>query len=230
MRRLTVRDVMTSNVITASVNTPFKEVIRHLEDNHVSAVPVLDEQGTLVGVVSEADLLLKQGYAVDRRKAGWLATPHQHELATKAGGTVAGDLMTSPAVTVDAPATLVEAARLMVDRKVKRLPVLAPNGTLVGIVSRADLIKAFLRSDNEIREEIRNEVFRHVLFTLPAAVTVDVTDGVVVLQGRLDRKSSVDIAEQLVYAVDGVVSVVNELTYKSDNSSPWTSQRPVSMP
>jgi len=80
------------------------------------------------------------------------------------------------------------------------------------------LIKAFLRSDSQIRQEIENEVFRHIFLTLPAAVTVEVTDGVVVLRGRLDRKSSVDIAEQLVNAVDGVVDVVNELTYESDDA------------
>jgi len=169
-------------------------------------------------VVTEADLLLKLGIPGDRRRAGWLATPHERDLVARASGTVAEELMTSPAITVDSRATLAGAAKLMVAKKIKRLPVVDTDGTPVSIVSRSDLIKAFLRSDSQIRQEIENEVFRHIFLTLPAAVTVEVTDGVVVLRGRLDRKSSVDIAEQLVNAVDGVVDVVNELTYESDDA------------
>ncbi|WP_166348605.1 CBS domain-containing protein [Phytoactinopolyspora limicola] len=218
MRHVTVADVMTTSVITVLVTTPFKEVARLLRDHGISALPVLDDDDELVGLVSEADLLLKHEYRDRRRRGSWLSTPHLHEVMVKVEGAVAGDLMTGPPITVEAEASVNMAARLMTERHVKRLPVVDDAGVLVGIVSRADLLSVFLRPDREIKEEIIAEVFRRVLLTERGAVRVEVTNGVVVLDGELDRKSSVDIAVRLTQQVDGVVDVVDHLTYVFDDS------------
>jgi CBS-domain-containing membrane protein len=132
-------------------------------------------------------------------------------------GDFAGDVMTAPAITVGPEATVVEAAKLMIEQNFKRLPVVDADGCLVGIVSGADLLWVFLRPDDEIAEETRHEVFARVLLQEPT-YTVAVTNGIVTLSGKLDRRSSVEIAERLVRAVDGVVDVVNGLTYRVDDS------------
>jgi CBS domain-containing protein len=218
MRHLRVDDVMTRRVTTVQVGTSFKDVARVLADRKVSAVPVLDGDGKLVGIVSEADLLRKEQYQEDappaRRRFG---SRRKRVLRAKAMGDFAGDVMTTPAITIGPDATVVEAAKVMIDRNVKRLPVVDADGCLVGIVSRADLLWVFLRPDDEIAEEISQEVFARVLLQEPT-YTVAVTDGIVRLSGKLDRRSSVEIAERLVRAVDGVVDVVNGLTYQVDDS------------
>jgi len=218
MRHLRVDDVMTRRVATVRVGTPFKDVARVLADRNVSAVPVLSGTGDLVGIVSEADLLPKEQYTEDsaptRRRFG---SRRERALRAKALGDFAGDVMTTPAITISPDATVVEASRVMIDRSVKRLPVVDADGCLVGIVSRADLLWVFLRPDDEIAEEIRQEIFARVLLQDPT-YSVAVTDGIVTLAGKLDRRSTVEIAERLVRAVDGVVDVVNGLTYQLDDS------------
>ena len=121
--------------------------------------------------------------------------------------------MTADLVTIGPGATLIEAATLMTERKVKRLPVVDQTGALVGIISRADLIKVFLRSDEEIKEEILREVFVHVLWADPTAVQINVRDGIVTLAGSVEQKSTIPIAERLTRRVDGVIDVINHLTY-----------------
>jgi CBS domain-containing protein len=220
MRHLKVDDVMTRRVATVQVGAPFKDVARLLAERKISAVPVLDNDGKLVGVVSEADLLRKEQYHEDamptRRRFG---SRRERVFRAKARGDFAGDVMTTPAITVGPEASVVEAAKVMIERNVKRLPVVDFDGCLVGIVSRADLLWVFLRPDDEIAEEIRTEVFAQVLLQEPT-YTVTVNNGIVMLSGRLDRRSAVEIAERLVRAVDGVVDVVNGLTYRVDDSGP----------
>jgi CBS domain-containing protein len=220
MRHLKVDDVMTRRVATVQVGAPFKDVARLLAERKISAVPVLDNDGKLVGVVSEADLLRKEQYHEDamptRRRFG---SRRERVFRAKARGDFAGDVMTTPAITVGPEASVVEAAKVMIERNVKRLPVVDFDGCLVGIVSRADLLWVFLRPDDEIAEEIRTEVFARVLLQEPT-YTVTVNNGIVMLSGRLDRRSAVEIAERLVCAVDGVVDVVNGLTYRVDDSGP----------
>jgi CBS domain-containing protein len=218
MRHLEVQDVMTRRVTTVQVATPFKDVARLLAEHKISAVPVLDGDGQLVGIVSEADLLRKEQYHEDalptRRRFG---SRRERVLRAKALGDFAGDVMTAPAITIGPEATVVEAAKLMIEQNVKRLPVVDADGCLLGIVSRADLLWVFLRPDDEIAEEIRYEVLARTLLQEPS-YTVAVTDGIVTLSGKLDRRSSVEIADRLVRAVDGVVDVVNGLTYQLDDS------------
>lgn len=206
---------MTTDVITVQRDAPFKEVARLLDEHSVSAVPVLDADGRLVGIVSEADLLPKEY----RDRPGRLARlMHRHELV-KAEGDVAGDLMSSPAVTIGPDSSLADAAKLMMHERVKRLPVVSDSGDLIGIVSRADLVEAFLRPDEAIAREIDHEITSRVLLTEPSS-TVDVTvdDGVVTLRGHLDRSTSVEIAEKLARSVDGVIGVKNELHFRWDDS------------
>ncbi|MFW6091075.1 MAG: CBS domain-containing protein [Actinomycetota bacterium] len=206
---------MTTDVITVRQDAPFKEVARLLDEHSVSALPVLDADGRLVGIVSEADLLPKEY----RDRPGRLARLlHRHEVV-KAEGGVAGDLMSSPAVTIGPDASLAEAAQLMMHERVKRLPVVSDGGELIGIVSRADLVEAFLRPDEAIAREIDQELASRVLLTEPGStVDVAVDDGVVTLRGHLDRSTSVEIAEKLARAVDGVIGVKNELNFRWDDS------------
>lgn len=162
MRHRLVGDLMTTGVVTARPGTPFKEIAQLLACNDVTAVPVLDDQDRPLGLVSEADLLRRQAAGED--PAGVLPPVH---LAPKnrqrSDGTTAAELMTSPAVCARPEWTVVEAARLMDGRRLKRLPVVDEAGRLVGIVSRIDLLRVFLRQDCAIREEIRRDVITHIL-------------------------------------------------------------------
>ena len=217
MRQLTVRDVMTDAVAVVWQTTPFKEVARILAERGISAVPVLDQNDRPVGVVSEADLLYKEEYGTQGTHAPLLASPAERAARSKATGDVAGELMTSPPVTIGPDATLVEAAKIMDRRKVKRLPVVDTDGRLIGIVSRADLLKAFLRTDDEIREEVIREVFVRVLWADPDKLEVTVDEGVVTLSGELETRSSAVIAVRLTRKVDGVIDVVDNLRYEIDD-------------
>lgn len=204
----TVSDVMTHTVVAVGSEAPFKDVVELLSQWKVSAVPVLAGEGRVVGVVSEADLLAKEEFRGGEGKTGEAESAHR----AKAGAVTAGELMSSPAVTVHADVPLAEAARIMARRNVKRLPVVDGVGMLQGIVSRGDLLKVFLRPDEEIAGEIR----RSVLGRLPVttALTVEVTDGVVTLGGSLPDRTLVPVAARAMRAVEGVVDVRLDLTHR----------------
>ncbi|WP_369221210.1 CBS domain-containing protein [Streptomyces sp. R39] len=205
-----VSDVMTQTVVSVGRRAPFKEVVRLMRDWRVSALPVVEGEGRVVGVVSEADLLRKEEFR-DGDPDEHTRLPGDAGLA-KAGAVTAEQLMTSPALTTRANATLAEAARIMARAKVKRLPVVDELGLLQGVVSRADLLKVFLRGDEEIAEEVRREVVSY-LFPLPSsALRVDVHEGVVKLAGRIRDTSLVPVAARLIRAIEGVVDVEFELT------------------
>lgn len=218
MRRVMVREVMTAEVVTVRENTPFKEIVRLLAAHKISAVPVLDAMDRLVGIVSEADLLPKEEYRDDPSASSLLMSRSERLSRLKAAAGSAGQLMTTPAVTVRSDRTVVEAARLMDQKQLKRLPVLDPDDHLVGIVSRADLLRVFLREDAEIRAEVVAEVFGRILDVGADEVGIEVRDGVVTLAGELDDKSHVRIALQLTRQVDGVVDVIDQLGYRFDDT------------
>jgi CBS domain-containing protein len=218
MRRR-VRDVMTREVVTINEDTPFKEITQLLADCRISAVPVLDPDGRVVGMVSEADLLRKEEYPEGPPGARLLEGRHRRATRAKATGNTAVELMTAPPITVGPDASLPEAARLLHRHQIKRLPVLDPAGPLVGIVSRADLLKVFLRSDDQIAQEVRQQVLRRALWVDPDTVGVEVGDGVVTLTGQLERRSLIPIAVRLVHGVDGVVEVVDRLGFEFDDST-----------
>ncbi|CAL9337300.1 Inosine-5'-monophosphate dehydrogenase [Streptomyces sp. enrichment culture] len=189
MRHRSVADLMTPHPVAVRAETAFKEVARLLHEYDITAVPVVDGDGHPVGVVSEADLL--------RRRAG--------------GTSAAGELMSSPAVTARPEWSVVRAARVMQRHGVKRLPVVGADGRLVGVLSRSDLVRLFLRRDQAIREEIVEDVIVRTLRIAPSSVTVDVDDGVVVLSGTVPRAELLPVVERLCQSVDGVVDVDNRL-------------------
>ncbi|MGW6530386.1 CBS domain-containing protein [Streptomyces venezuelae] len=213
-----VSDVMTHTVAAVGRRATFKEVVRMMHDWKVSALPVLEGDDRVVGVVSEADLLPKEEFR-DSDPDRYTQLRRLSDLA-KAGAVTAGELMTSPALTVHANATLAQAARIMAHSKVKRLPVVDDVGMLQGIVSRADLLKVFLRTDEDIAEEVRREVVSY-LFPAPASsVRVAVRDGVVTLGGRIRDTSLVPVAARLIRAVEGVVDVQFDISGHDDSAEP----------
>ncbi|GGW77371.1 hypothetical protein GCM10010503_64090 [Streptomyces lucensis JCM 4490] len=200
-----VNDVMTRTVVALRTGAAFKDIVQAMREWRVSALPVLDDAGHVVGVVSEADLLPKEEYregAADR-----YGRVRRDADAGKADATTAGELMTCPAVTVVPDATLALAARAMAHAGVKRLPVVAPDGTLRGIVSRSDLLRVFLRDDADLAEEVRREVVVHLFGAHAAAIRVEVHDGVVTLGGRVRETHLVPLAVRLARSVPGVVDV-----------------------
>ena len=218
--KLTVRDIMTTNVVTVRADASFKEIAVRLREHRVSAFPVLDKDGTVIGVVSEADLLLKEALplseealseedALEGARPGILRQRAQE----KARALTAADLMSRPAVTVGVEDSVEHAARLMYARGVKRVPVTDAAGRLVGIVSRADVLSVFGRADEEIREQIVAEVIRGEFGADPEKFGVTVADGVVTMTGQ---PGSVSLGRDLlsrVRHVQGVVSVRDRFTY-----------------
>ena len=204
-----VSDVMTHTVTAVGRNATFKEIVRMMQDWKVSALPVLEGEGRVVGLVSEADLLPKEEFR-DSDPDRYTQLRRLSDLA-KAGGVRAEELMTAPALTTRPGATLAEAARTMARARVKRLPVVNELGMLEGIVSRSDLLKVFLRDDEDLAEEVRREVVAYLFPPPGSAVRVQVHDGVVKLAGRVRDTSLVPVAARLVRAVEGVVDVDFEL-------------------
>jgi CBS-domain-containing membrane protein len=206
--RWRVRDVMTADVVTADQNMSYKQAAELLTDRRASAIPVVAKGGRVVGMVSEADVLRKAERRPWRRSG--LAGRAGRDRA-KARARTAGQLMTSPAITISPDASLSAAARLMNAHRFRRLPVVNATGDLVGIVSRRDLMKVFLRPDEEITAEVSG-VLTQILPEDACQVTVGVSDGVVTLDGALDHQDLIPVAVGLASGVDGVVAVVNRLT------------------
>ncbi|AQT75666.1 MULTISPECIES: CBS domain-containing protein [Streptomyces] len=202
--RYTVSDVMTHTAVAIGREASYKEIVELMSEWKVSAVPVLEGEGRVVGVVSEADLLPKEEF---RREEPRL--PEQLDEASKAGAVLAEDLMSSPAVTVHPGATIAEAARIMARKHVKRLPVVNSVGMLEGVVSRSDLLKVFLRPDEELQEEIRQAVMNELAPGAP--LDFSVLDGVVTLRGGLHDRALIPLLARAVRAVEGVVDVRMEL-------------------
>ena len=207
---------MTRDVSTVAPGTPLKQVAELLSGRGISGVPVVTEDGIVVGVVSEADILRKeQGLVSGRRGAlGWLLESEKPDPRLEAR--TAGEAMSAPAVTIAPGRRVAEAARVMLDSAVNRLPVIQ-DGRLVGIVTRADLVRAFQRSDDEIEHEIRGDVFLHVLWLDPARISVAVSEGEVILGGEVETRTQAELAEAYVRRVPGVVDVRSSLTWGIDD-------------
>jgi CBS domain-containing protein len=207
---------MTRAVVTVRPDTPLKDVAAILVRNRISGMPVCAEDGSVVGVVSEADILRKeQGLAPELgRRLAWILRSIDGEL-DKVTATTAGEAMTAPAVTVEPKQSVAESARLMLDRQINRLPVVA-DGALVGIVTRADLVRAFDRSDDELEREIRRGVVRETLWIDDRDLDIAVEGGVVALRGRVDTRTDADLLERCVRRVPGIVGVRADLTWAVD--------------
>jgi CBS domain-containing protein len=208
-----VKDVMTANVIWVERDTPFAAIAAALREYRVSAFPVVDEQGQVIGVVSESDLLAKLALGADDGQApGITGILRRHELE-KARAVTAGELMTSPAYMVSPEDTVEHAAQLMYRRKVKRLPVIDADNHLAGIVSRADVLAAYDRPDVEIGEEIRNDIAVCESLADAGRFNVTVTDGVVTLTGRPRTGEQGHGIARRARHVHGVVAVRDRLDY-----------------
>jgi CBS domain-containing protein len=203
-----ISTVMTTDVAVVRGDTPFKDIVALLAERRISGVPVLGEDDSVVGIVSETDLL--HG-TTDEHKPFWAGGRHGYHPHA-----VAAQMMTSPAVCVHPDTTVAHAAKLLAEEGVHRLPVVDGEGRLVGIVSRRDVLGVFLRSDAELREEILREVFGRTLWMDPSEVSVEVGSGVATLRGQVETKALVEIAGTLTRGIDGVVNVHNHLTFAHD--------------
>jgi len=206
----TVRDVMTTHVVAVRSDATYKEMATRLHEFRVSAFPVLDADGKVIGVVSEADLLTKE--ALEYSAPARMGILRGRERA-KAAAVIAADLMTKPAVTIGPREPVSHAARLMYSRKIKRLPVVDDDGRLIGIVSRADVLGVYSRPDADIRRDVIDNVVVGTVLTDPARFLVTVKDGVVTVEGKPENASvGRDMIEEIRH-VEGVVSVRDRLSY-----------------
>lgn len=201
----TVRDVMTTSVVAVRQDASFKEMAAMLRSRRISAFPVIDDAGRVVGVVSEGDLLVKE--AVNADGTSLLAALRHVREDDKVAGITAGDLMTAPAVTVGPDAPVEQAARLMYDRRVKRLPVVNTAGRLVGIISRVDVLAVFSRPDADIRDEVMQQLLPGILPAAPGALKVAVRDGIATISGEPQSDQLTHAILDAVRHVEGVVAV-----------------------
>jgi CBS domain-containing protein len=215
--QLTVQDVMTRSVVTARPGTTFQEILGLMAEHAISGVPVIDEGGRLAGIVTEADLL-RDGIA-DRgrtRALDWLLHPGKGEKA-HARGHSAGDIMTSPVVTVRPTTSIREAIHTLTHAGVKRMPVVDADGRVVGIVSRVDLLRSFIRSDEQIAADVA-AILDRILATDLRAVEVEVKDGRVSMTGSLDHAAQRDVIVDGVRRLPGVLEVVHTFELEDEGS------------
>jgi CBS domain-containing protein len=208
---------MTTGVVSVHRNTGYKQIADLLVERGISAVPVVDDDMVVVGVVSEVDLLPKLNYP-DRVATHPLVSRRRRDAVRRAVGDTGGALMTSPATTIGPAAPIARAARLMEAARVKRLPVVDDTGRLIGIVSRRDLVRLYARPDAAIRDDVVAAMVRG-LWIEPSSVDVRVTAGVVTLSGRVDRTSTRQILLGATHAIPGVVDVTDELTAEMDDDT-----------
>lgn len=206
---VTVKDMMTTEVVAVRRETTFKEMAAVLRRYRVSALPVVDGAGRVLGVVSEADLLAKEALA----DSGPVAELVHHQDVRKAEGLTAGDLMTRPAVTAAPDDPVEQAARMMYFMRVKRLPVVNSGGQLVGIISRADVLAVFDRTDEDIRTDIVDGILRHEYLVDPRQFRVMVESGVVTMEGTPETTALGHALIRKARHVPGVVAVRDRLSY-----------------
>ncbi|MFE1290368.1 CBS domain-containing protein [Streptomyces sp. NPDC058751] len=254
---LIVGQVMTSEVVEAHREMSFKDAARLMDRYRISGLPVVDDDDKVVGVISETDLLRLQaaGPARGGERRRWLpslrrALPRPSRPGRTAGGatavragaaqtggarpggvraTTVEQLMSTPAITVHPEQRVADAARVMERHHVERLPVVDEEDRLIGIATRSDLLRVFLRTDEEIRREVADDVLGHALSVPPHSVTVSVGDGVVTLEGLLERRSQVPEAIRLTWRVEGVVGVMNALTFRVDDTTRPAERQPAQL-
>jgi CBS domain-containing protein len=213
-----VRELMTEDLVTVGPETSLKDVATILAELGISGLPVIGEGRTVVGVVSEADILVKEQGSEPHHGGfiGWLLEGGRADSA-KLSARTAGEAMTAPAITIGADREVSEAARLMVEHGIKRLPVVDSDGKLAGIVTRSDLVRAFARPDDEIEHEIREEVVRRALWIEDDALEIGVRRGEVTLGGQVERKSDAELLARFAARVPGVISVSSTLGWERDD-------------
>ncbi|MGZ8696956.1 MAG: CBS domain-containing protein [Gaiellaceae bacterium] len=213
-----VEQLMQKEVVTVAPDASLKEVAAALVEHRISGVPVCDEEGRVLGVVSEGDILYKERGRIERPGGAlaWLVDGAPYADVTKSWAKTAGESMTAPAITITPGRAAAEAARLMIEKGVNRLVVVDRDDRLVGIVTRADLVRAFPRSDIEIVEEIQHDVLRRVLWVEPETIKIIVRQGEVELAGELETNADAGVLVSLVEKIPGVVSVRSSVTHRFD--------------
>lgn len=205
----TVGDVMTRRVIAVKRSADYKEICSVLRQHRVSACPVINDAGKVVGVVSEADLLYK--VADPNPPSGLIRLRWKLGEESKVNAITAGQLMTSPAVSIKPDAPIAIAARVMQTRRVRRLPVVGAEGLLIGIVSRTDLLSVYERPDFGIRDEVIRDIIAGEFGLDPAEFEVTVASGIVTLAGRLAQlETALELLARVRHA-EGVVAVRDRL-------------------
>ena len=230
---MTIRDVMTTSVLLVRPDTPLKDVARLLIDSDVSGVPVVDEQGAVLGVVSEGDFLVKeQGpQALRHRRLARLLGESEATLRQigKLVARTAGEAMTTPAITMEPSRSIQDAAAVMTERRVNRLPVVE-SGRLIGIVTRADLVRAYLRTDEELVRTIRQDVLHRILWLDPSTFDVSVHNGEACVRGNVERRSTARIVEEAIAMVPGIVSLSADVGWSFDDRDLVPASRDVAFP
>jgi CBS domain-containing protein len=214
-----VSELMTKDVVSVTPETTLRDAASLLAEKRISGVPVVNEADEVVGVLSEADILVKAGGPVARgRLLGWLLEPDHGAAEDKIHAETVGEAMSAPALTITPQRPVHAAARIMVEKSVNRLPVVE-HGKLRGILTRADIVRAFARSDEEIAEEIRSEILRRTFWLEPGSVSVTVIDGNVDLEGEVETEADAEMLPKLVARVPGVVSVQADISSRVAVSS-----------
>ena len=223
-----VEQIMTRDVITVAPDMLLKDVAQLLVDNRISGVPVCGPKGEVLGVVSETDILRKEeGFSPDLpRLLAWLVSRLDGELQ-KITARTAGEAMSAPALTVRPTQHVSEVARVMVDTMINRLPVVNGNG-LVGIVSRADLVRAFTQADDAIKSEVRDDVLRRTMLLSPGDFEISVEQGRVRVSGRVSTQADAEILKRCVQRIPGVLDVETDLQWAPVDSrrNPLRAPRP----
>jgi CBS domain-containing protein len=213
-----VRDLMTSNVLTVRSSTQLKDAAALLAEHRISGLPVVDDEGHVLGVLSEGDILYKETGTKD--KPGFfdrLLSVPPTGLDLKLAARTVGEAMSVPAVTIRPRRPVTQAATTMIEKGVNRLPVIDDEDRLIGIITRADLVRAFVRSDAEIEQEIREDVLNRTLWLEADAIQIEVVGGEVRLSGEVGTQTDAELIPTFVQRVPGVVSVLSKLRWREDN-------------
>jgi CBS domain-containing protein len=209
---------MTTDVLTVRPSMPLKEAAALLAEHRISGLPVVDDERRVLGVLSEGDILYKETGAKD--KPGLIdrllsVPPVGFDL--KLAAKTVGEAMSAPALTIGPRRPVTEAASTMIDEGVNRLPVIDDEERLIGIITRADLVRAFVRSDAEIEKEIREDVFHRTLWLEPELLQLEVSGGEVRLSGQVETRTDAELIPTFVQRVPGVVSVLSKLRWRDEN-------------
>lgn len=216
-----VGDVMSEEIMTITADAPLKEAAIMMVKSGVSGLPVIDDERKVVGIITEADFVTAEANRSWGRQRRRLLANFLGEAQPQNAKTVA-DVMTPDPHTIDSESSVTEAARKMTDLRIKRLPVVLPDGTLSGIISRADVMGVFTRPDDALADEILDGVAVGVLELSPREVSVSVADGVAVLSGHVPSRSQSKILVELASRVEGVVAVESSVTWAHDDSKSGT--------
>ncbi|WP_189295939.1 CBS domain-containing protein [Streptomyces cinerochromogenes] len=206
-----VRDVMDVPAASVRESLSYRDIARLLAREHAGALPVVDAEDHVIGVVSESDLLAKVAFEASGHRPGPIGRLRERRIHGKARGDTAADLMTSPAITVLPGATVAEAAWLAALSRLKRMPVTDHGGRLVGMVGRDALLQALIRDDDGIRAEVEAMIQACCPPAERDTVTAAVHDGIVELTGRMPSASVARLVAE-VEAIADVVEVKNLLT------------------